>query len=314
MTRFAPLVRWLKWLYVAVVAVTLVHLLVDTGDLDIDWHHWSRSGGTYLFCLGWAAMVVVLGKAWAVGLQQLSGVRLGFRTWLPAQTSAWAGRYLPGKIGLFAGKLALLKRSDVPLNALTLSVLYEQLAFVVAGALIAVLSPVPFSSWGPFVERVAALLGQPLVIVLMAIAGLFAAWFVARWMRPRFPAFVAHRWWQTIIVFALHGGAHVVVGIGFHALVVELATGPGVPGVWFSVGALAAAHVAGALAIFAPAGLGVREVVLAAALSPFMPFHAAIVLATIARALTLIVDALLFVAGRLSARWLAPEGAHAPSS
>ena len=91
----------------------------------------------YVFMAAWVAMAFVLGASWALLLRWRFGVRLGIREWLPIQALAWGGRYLPGKLGLLAGKFALLGRGMLDAKRLTYSVLWEQVAFVVSAAIAA---------------------------------------------------------------------------------------------------------------------------------------------------------------------------------
>ena len=70
--------------------------------------------------------------------------------------------------------------------------------------------------------------------------------------------------------------------------------------------AFAAAYVAGYVAIFAPAGAGIREGVLVVSLQPVMAGEAAFVLAVIARLWTTAVE--LIPAALLAVGWLGSEG------
>ena len=66
------------------------------------------------------------------------------------------------------------------------------------------------------------------------------------------------------------------------------------PTLLYVISLLAAANVAGILAFFAPAGLGVREAVLVAGLAPYLSAGDALGIAAILRVLTLLAD-LIFV-------------------
>ena len=100
-----------------------------------------------------------------------------------------------------------------------------------------------------------------------------------------------------------HIGLHVLVGISLFpllaALLPDAAVQLGLVGV---IGALALANVSGILALFAPAGLGVRELVLAFILAVGGDYESALVVAVFVRVLTLLADVMFsLVAGSVGA-------------
>jgi uncharacterized membrane protein YbhN (UPF0104 family) len=82
-----------------------------------------------------------------------------------------------------------------------------------------------------------------------------------------------------LLVFA---AAHVLVGLSFHALLVALGHGDAFSAVE-SIGILTAAHLGGIVAVVAPAGLGVREALLAGLLAPALGGEAALAVALVTR-------------------------------
>src|SRR5690606_12602871 len=96
--------------------------------------------------------------------------------------------------------------------------------------------------------------------------------------------------------------AHILLGASLHPFVTEVAGQPAAWTVWHTIGALAAAHALGALAIFAPAGVGVREGVLVSALSQVLPIEQAVWFAVTTRVITLLVDLVLCIAAITVAR------------
>ena len=59
---------------------------------------------------------------------------------------------------------------------------------------------------------------------------------------------------------------------------------------------LTTAHLAGIFAVFAPAGLGVREAALGALLLPYVPAETAVSLALLARLTSVFADVIVFAA------------------
>lgn len=225
-------------------------------------------------------MVLLLGQGWAGALRAWSGLHLGVRQWLPMQAAAWAGRYLPGKVGLLVGKMQACEQG-ASWKQVTGSVISEQLAFIGAGL---ALSGLAARYWQPLLP---ALLWQnaPACIAALLLPAL-AMLALGAWLaRKRLPH--AKPTWSLRLIFWSALG-HVAAGIGFYLLLACLLADP--PDLLASIGLLAAAHTVGVLAIFAPAGLGVREAVIAAALAPQVGWPQALAITALQRALVIIAD------------------------
>lgn len=291
MTRVRRLLRIAKWLYASLVIAFLAWTVLRVGAQSQDWSRWLAEPAAYGFIFCWMLTAFSLGAAWSNVLSIYLGIHLKLADWLPIQAVAWAGRYLPGKIGLMAGKLALLERPDTQIKPLAFSVLFEQLAFVVAGSVLAL-------AFGPLLE-VLTTLGLDSagsvwwrwgVAIVLTVAFFPLLHLVAARMR------VSQRP-RILEGLMLAGGymfAHAVAGLGLYFVLWTILPDTALS-LLYTVGLLAAANVAGIAAVFAPAGIGVRELVLALGLSPFMAFDEALALAAILRVLTVIAD-LLFAA------------------
>lgn len=237
--------------------------------------------------VGWIAMVALLGRGWAVCLQAASGIELRPAQWLPLQLSAWSGRYLPGKIGLLAGKMQACEHG-ASLKQVTASVLAEQAAFVTAGLALSVLAlpqlaPMLPAAWHASLNALAS--HTALLALLILLAGGLVAITVARRLLPQAPP----GWAARLLGWSL--AAHTAAGAGFHGLLTFLLDDALT--LTTSIGLLAAAHTAGVLALFAPAGLGVREVIIASVLAPQLGWQQAVALTALQRGLLVLVDALL---------------------
>lgn len=295
MTLRVPRVpSWIKACYLVVVVLVFGWALAGAGPQLRQWQSLFLQPATYAFIAAWGGMAFLLGWWWALLLRWQFGVAMPAREWLPVQAMAWGGRYLPGKLGLFAGKLGVLGQRGLDIRRITYSVIWEQVAFVLAGAVVAALFvsdaipavPVFLSRYWD-VARVAAVVMYPVV--------LFA---LSRYLRKKLDAQAA---WigmgvgRGSLLFGLYLLPHVVVGLGTYPLL--LASVPSAAGLgWFGwVGLLALANVAGIVAIFAPAGIGVREAVLGLGLSAFVPLPAALAFAAVLRLLSLVADGAFFV-------------------
>jgi hypothetical protein len=265
----APLSRrqrawpWLRRGYAACVVVVLAVLLWRVPESLRTVAEQVTPAGAMAFVLGWLSMVLCLGALWSQALRLLGGARLPLRVLIAAQGAAWAGRYLPGKFGLLAGKLALAERPGLGVRRIGASVLFEQIAFIAAGALVAVLCLDPVQVLARY--GLAAPVGSLAIRgvgLLAATLVLYLAAHLAR--RATDPGQRGGRWSLVL----LGGGyvlPHLLCGAGLYALQAT-STAFGTADFLLAAGALALANVAGVLAVFAPAGLGVREAVLAASL------------------------------------------------
>jgi hypothetical protein len=281
---------WLRRLYAALVLVVLGYLFWQVPDALHELSARASDAGVWMFVLAWALMAATLGVLWAVGLRAIAGCRLGFLEILQVQGGAWAGRYLPGKVGLLAGKLMLAGRRGLDARTLAASVVFEQAAFIAAGIAVvaACLDPALLDRWlGP---GAMAGPGFRAAGIAMAIAlAVAAAWVAIRTAGAGRVAALA----PVALLYLL---PHAICGVGLAAM---LQAGGLDVSLVDAIGAMALANVAGVLAVFAPAGLGVREAVLVAVL-PAQDPAAILAFVAMVRILATLGDA-LFIAIGLSA-------------
>lgn len=249
-----------------------------------------------IYVLAWMAMALLLGLLWKTWLVHAEGVSLRADEWIPIQAMAWAGRYLPGKVGVLIGKLALVQQHRIDMRGLVLSVFVEQVAFVLAGACVALafFSPGRLNAWAwlptDIVDAWNWWMPAAVLAAVMAMPALTAV--TARALRCDR---IARKSMQAAVLLVLHTTPHLAVGVAFYALAAGLFPDAASVAPMHYVAVLALAHVAGILAVFAPAGFGVREIVLVEGLRGVLAFEEALLLATILRLLTLVADGAILV-------------------
>jgi len=238
--------------------------------------------------------VIGLGALWRGLLTRMGGARLPLASALRVQVLAWYARYLPGKLGLVAGKVLLVPGSR---GAAAWAAGYEQLLFLAAGAALVALCAT-LAAAGALARLVPALGAVSIVLVLFALLVL------GPWLAPRFDALVGrlggaeasphpHPGGAELALWLLgFGAAHLVVGFGFVALLYALGHGAAF-GTLEAIGILTAAHLGGIVAVFAPAGLGVREALLAGMLAPTLGAGPALTVAVVTRGWATLGDLLL---------------------
>ncbi|MCA1779385.1 MAG: hypothetical protein LC637_08400 [Xanthomonadaceae bacterium] len=256
---------------------------------------------TGLFLAGWLALPLGLGLLWRWNLQLLTAIRLPLALLLTTQGLAWGGRYLPGKSGLWLAKLSISRRSGIDLRTLGWAVLVEQGLFVLAGALVFIVL-LPWSdiaarvAWQhPALSALQALAAHPLfgparILFAIALAAVgLAAMRIGKAALPegaRWPD-----WSQWLLLLAGHLVLHLTIGLALAPLLwLLLPDSAALLGTSGIIAALALANIAGILALFAPAGLGVREVVLAGLLAAGADYPKALAVAAFLRLVTFLAD------------------------
>ncbi len=285
--------RWLLRLGQLALTVLVTWFVVDQTGLNLralgklDLSSWVPDArvlvaSVLVLALGYGVSAALWGRIVA----DLGGPRLSVVDSVRLFMIANLGRYVPGKVWQIAGLAALARRKGVPAATATgAAVLGQGISLVAATGvgLVALLAGPPgWRRWGWV--GVGAI---GLVVVLTAIPAVFRAgaglWFrlVRQEVPPGLRSVHGLQW------LALYGVAWVIYAVAFWMLAASFGRGadPALVG-----SAFAAAYVVGYIAIFAPAGAGVREVSLVALLAPSMGPAPAGVLAVIARIWTTVVE------------------------
>jgi glycosyltransferase 2 family protein len=273
------------------LAVALVVLLgVRLWQL---WHkhpvHFSQVEGA-VFALAVAMSVVAVaayGLVWPYLLRRL-GVRAGVG-WIGLFFTSQLGKYLPGSVWQYAGRVGMAKRRGVPVQTALVSIVAEVvLSSVAAGVL--------------------SLLVVPAWIASVVLAGVVLAGLVALRLAPRAAPVVTGLLERTrieratfvaVVRAAPVGGLLYIPVLGAYGLAFWLTARAlfAVPAsqLGIYIGTFALAWLAGLAAVFAPGGIGVREAVIAALLSSRLGEAHAIVLAATSRIVLFAIDLVLGV-------------------
>lgn len=221
---------------------------------------------------------------WARMVRALGGPTLSLGESIQIFFVANLGRYIPGKVWQLAGLAYLAGKRGVAVPVASAAAVLGQLcslgaaALVAAGALWLVGSSVLAEDLAPYALALAGLIGLVVALPPVLRASLrlgfrlgrrggeapeLDPWFGARWLGLYVPGWIGY-------------------GVAFGLLWSAFPDTP--PVAWkLAIGSFAAAYFLGYAAVFAPAGVGVREGVLAAALAPSLGVASATVLAIIAR-------------------------------
>lgn len=208
------------------------------------------------------------------------------------------GKYLPGNVGQYAGRWALAARSGVATGTVVASLVLETAGAVVvaagaaglglvAGHSAGLLPPLP---WG----RIALVTAGLAVVasIALAVSPALRARFAGRWPAERpGPSVLAACLGLYALNLAIFAGIVLALGSRFF----------GAPPAPFLpvAGVFAAAWVAGFVTPGAPAGLGVREVILTAGLTPLWGPGVAVAVPVLFRLVTVAGDPLALGVGFL---------------
>lgn len=238
-----------------------------------------------LLALGWRVLLVDIGRR---------DVALGES--VAAYSAAQLGKYVPGSVWPVVVQMALTRRHGIARRAVVSAFVVQLLVLVVAAVTSAALT-LPWVDAEQLRTRWWLLLLAPamcLVLVPRVQQRLLAA---ARRVLRRdidvpLPSVRAN-------VLALAASVLVYVAYGVHlaVLAAPLSTHSAVPVLLQSIGGFALAWAAGFVVIFAPAGLGVREVVLTLTMGAVVLREDATALAVLSRVAVVIADLVLGVGG-----------------
>lgn len=227
------------------------------------------------------ATLAVLLAAWTTSLHWC-GAQIRYRDAARVWFTANLARFIPGTVWQFASLAAMAARYQVSMIAATATVLLEQVVLLITGLLvIAALTPaVLHATWWQTALATAAVLGAA-GLALPRPTGR-----VGHWLETRFPGI--RLLWSGVTPARLAGFAALLVvpwilyGVAFRLLAIGLLGSPA--GSWgFYIAAFTGSYVAGVIAVFAPAGLLVREAALIGLLSPLLGSGDAVILAAASR-------------------------------
>ncbi|MEN1957588.1 lysylphosphatidylglycerol synthase domain-containing protein [Luteimonas changyuni] len=259
--------------------------------------------GMLLLVLLYTASLATTSAAWLWQLRAL-GQPASYAWTTSVLAVTQFGKYLPGNVGQHIGRVGLAVGAGVRLSAALLTLGYELLIAIVAAAH---LGAAAVLLWPPAAFAGASWLNYrwPLLVTvtLGALAGLLLApRLVVLLLRMRSPASPAVEASSFRLDLRAIAGSYVMylsslLAIGLGLWVLALALLPGdvaMPTPLFFVGAFAVSWIAGFVVPGAPAGLGVRELVLTAWLGDALPATTVVVLVLALRVATTIGDAINF--------------------
>jgi hypothetical protein len=284
--------RWVRLVLLLVVCACAIPVLRA---------HWVEAREAVVALPVWVLPVAVIAGMCGLSAQMLGWRALlsGLGSSLPYRVAARVmfvsqlGKYLPGSVWAFVAQVELARDQKVPRSRGAAATLLA-VAVTVATGLAVAASALPVSSVDAARRWWWALLLAPLS--LAALHPRVVGWGIRVAGRP----FARFR--EVAEAGPLHIGGRAItaavgwsllawVPLGLHVWVLTCSVGGDpVSSLGPAVGAYALAWTLGLLVIFAPAGIGVREVVLVVALAPVVDAGAALVVAVLSRLVMTLAD------------------------
>ncbi len=233
--------------------------------------------------------------AWWV-IARAFGSTVSARPALRVYSTSNLGKYLPGKVWHAFARVYLAQQQGMPLSLATTVVVTDIVLYVAAGSLVTVLAlPTVISSVGMVSGRIAVGIALAAVVAGLALlhpASLNLAFRVAHRVMPArtFPLIEAS--YSTILkIFALYVVQWCVYALALYEAI--QAVYPLAAVTFPTLGAIyALSYLSGLIMPLAPAGLGVREGLMALLLSQLMPLPAAAVASVLVRVLQVAAEGL----------------------
>jgi hypothetical protein len=240
------------------------------------------------------------GWGWQLVLAAL-GFPLALERCLAIQTTSNLAKYVPGYAWQLLGKGYLTRREGVPTGVTAYAVLLEMAALLLTGVAVA-LTAMPSAASLPGIGTLAPGLRAVLACAAWACVALWplALARLGRWRScPRWIASLVRpgMLWGALGVLVL---SWLLFGVAFGCLV--RAFQPLTPADWrLSLYSLTASFLVSLVTLFVPAGLGVRESVMAATLGARLPGGLPVVVALLSRLALTVSELAAFALSRL---WL----------
>ena len=277
-SRLYTLGRWL---------VVLIFFFFIGRSLVVNWDEVSQADLHFDLWLLLASFALL--GLWMVGqalIWHLLTVSSGAHIPLPRAMAAWfysqLGKYVPGKVFLYLGRVHLYTREGKGAGPITVAFGVEFVGNLAAAVLMVLLAAL--TSDVPGLDDYRWLLVIALVVFLVALHPRFIGWAIklaARATRRR-PFEVSLTYLQLLRYVGLYFVNWILFGIALYVLIRSFyALDAG--SILYLAGAFSFSSIVGILALFAPSGLGVREGILAVFLNRIMPTSIALVVSVVSR-------------------------------
>jgi uncharacterized membrane protein YbhN (UPF0104 family) len=259
----------------------------QSGKVTVSWPWLVASG------LPIALGTVILALSWKWLMERMVGKKLPVVPCLTLHFESQMARYTPGKVGIPLVRMAGAEKLGVPAAVAGYSVLTESISMVAVGGVVGFAALLSMNSGAASVTETFGKLG---LLGLLAFVAVTLVLVLVD--RRRLPAFV------TKLMRAEAGRgplAHALYWLTWagHGYLAARSVGISSAHAWSGAAFYVLAPIAGILALATPSGIGVREAVLSMGLAPLVGTAPAVAAAIVSRAVSLLVDCLVWAFGRV---------------
>ncbi len=305
------LVRFLGGVLAVACVAWIIWRFVQQGVLTKLWDDPRRD--SLLLWVGIAAAVYsgciwIMGLGWWCSLRAVHEGSLPIAPLMRVYVSSQFGKYLPGNVAQFVGRHIMARRHGIGHAPLVASLVIEIVSLLSAASVWGG-GELAGMAWGDastvrwwHVLIVVVVLGAGAARVLQVWAKRSVG--ISRWLPMHSPIWL-------VPAAVLHLAFFTVMGLCMLAVAKHL-SGASEDSLWIVPSAIAAAWATGFVTIGAPAGIGVRELVLVAILRGAYSEGDALLLAASLRAVTFGGDVLSLLQALLLGRWMLNRAQRRP--
>lgn len=259
-------VEILKWSWMIIVLAAGVYYIVKNYESAVDYLRTIKTGGLVL-----SILFITISRLLNVDLIRESVKEVG---WKPKKLEMFSlisitqlGKYIPGGIWQFAARFGAYKSNQLTVKKMGKAFFLENVWVGLGGGM----GGLFFLLLGDphrLLEKVGITLSNSLMLILIPLsillwlAGLFIFQRLSHKEDP-----IRRSLWRSLRLFASHFLMYFTMGVSFFFLFTFLTEDD----LFFTVGGYIISYLAGYIAIFAPGGIGVREVVSVAIFSGLAP-------------------------------------------
>lgn len=302
-SRRPAALRIIQWAIVLAIFLFLANMLrenwAQVKEAPFTLRPWPLMVSTLIFALSYFIQL----WAWHLITVKL-GIGLPFAETSEAWFTSQLGKYIPGKVWLFLGRLYLYQSRGKPKKLITVALYFETITILTAALFLSSVPLVAIEGTRP--PQVEPVMGWLVGLSVLSLILLHPRWLekilnraLVRLGREPFTYSLLYRDVLVIVLVCLL--AWLVGGAGFYLFVD--AVYPVAPKYFFFLtGALAFSSILGLIALVAPSGLGVREGALVYCLSFIMPPPVGVIISILTRVWMTLIEigliAVVYLTGR----------------
>jgi glycosyltransferase 2 family protein len=286
--------RWVKW------SVVVIAVGIGAYEIDKEWNEVHHALAQIGLLAAFEALLVLLVMQFAT-LRQWQALLAGLGSPLRTRTAGriffigQLGKYIPGSVWPVLTQMELGARANVPRSRSAGASILTMILSLASGLLVAA-ATLPFAHYSADYDWVFVFVPVILVCLYPRVLNPLLDWLFKLTKRPGLDQPVTLTMLSKALAWSLL--AWVANGLQIWILADKLGA-PAGRTILIALGGYAFAWCVGFVIVIDPAGAGIREALLVAALAPVLPANPAFALALVSRAVNTISD--LLVAGTAAA-------------